>query len=522
MALVDKKCVQQILGCLLKHPQYLSEVDKYRLTLSDFPGRFEKYIFGAIQGLYYGGAQKISAFDVENYLSSNDVYLKIFNNENGVEYLQDVEEYSNTENFPYYYNKLKKLNLLNDFKKQGFDISDFYVEDLLDPRSLEINQGFEELSLQDIVAGMKKKILRLEADYVKSEEVQSWNVADEIDELVDSFGDTSAIGLPIQGKILNKVINGAELGALTIRSAPSGVGKTRHAVGDACTLAYPIRYNSVTSDWEQVGSNQKVLFVITEQHKSQILKMIIAYLSDINESKFKFAYFTEEEKIRIEQAKKIMKEYRDNFILIRIPNPTIDLVKTMVREACITNDIGYVFYDYIFIGPALLNEFRGFNIRNDEALLMFATALKDLAVELNVSVFTSTQVNAKADENKDIRNEASLAGGRSTINKADNGMIMARPTNEELDVVSKLGTVAPNIVTDIFKVRSGEWNQVRIWSRMDLGTMRKEDLFITDSRLEPLVNFHDGELDNVMDWESEEYQKISSFIGKLNNELKEG
>ena len=75
----------------------------------------------------------------------------------------------------------------------------------------------------------------------------------------------------VQGKILNKVVNGAELGALTIRSAPSGVGKTRHAVGDACTLAYPVRYNSVTSEWEQVGSNQKVLFIITEQHKSQIL-----------------------------------------------------------------------------------------------------------------------------------------------------------------------------------------------------------------------------------------------------------
>ena len=104
MALVDKKCIQQVLGCLLKHPQYLSEVDKYRLTLSDFPTRFEKYIFGAIQGLYYNGAQKISPFDVENYLSSNDVYLTIFKNENGVEYLQDIEEYSNAENFPYYYN----------------------------------------------------------------------------------------------------------------------------------------------------------------------------------------------------------------------------------------------------------------------------------------------------------------------------------------------------------------------------------------------------------------------------------
>ena len=106
-----------------------------------------------------------------------------------------------------------------------------------------------------------------------------------------------------------------------------------------------------------------------------------------------------------------MEKFKDNLILIKIPNPTIELVKTMVRENCLTNNIGYVFYDYIFIGPALLNEFRGFTLRNDEVLLMFATALKDLAVELNVAMFTSTQVNASADDNKNIRNEASR--GRS-------------------------------------------------------------------------------------------------------------
>ena len=524
MALVDKKCIQQILGCLLKHPQYLSEIDKYNLTLNDFPSRFERYIFGAIQGLYYKGAQRISAFDVENYLSSNDVSLKLFNSENGIEYLQDVEEYSNEENFPYYYKKLKKLNLLNDFKKQGFDISDFYIEDLLDPRSLEVNQVFEQLEVQDIVLGMKKKLLKLETEYVKTDEVQSWNAADEVDEIVDNFGNPDEVGLPIQGHIINKVINGAERGALTIRSAPSGVGKTRHAVGDACMLAYPIRYNSISCEWEQVGRSERVLFIITEQHKSQILKMIIAYLTDINESKFKFGHFTEEEKLRIEQAKQIMKKFRDNFHIIRIPNPTIDLVKTMIRESCITNDIGYVFYDYIFIGPALLNEFRGFNIRNDEALLMFATALKDLAVELNVSVFTATQVNAKADENREIRNEGALAGGRSTINKADNGAIMARPTLEELEVVQKLHVIQPNVVTDIFKVRSGEWNQVRIWSYIDLGTMRKQDLFITDSRLEPINDFFDGfDVEAVTsDWEDGVMAEVNQFLIELNNKLKEG
>ena len=251
---------------------------------------------------------------------------------------------------------------------------------------------------------------------------------------------------------------------MTIRSGASGTGKTRNAVADACLLAFPLRYNSATAQWEQVGSNQKVLFIITEQTDKQIKKMILAYLTDINESKFKYGKFTNEEKKIIEQGKRVMKEFSSNFILVRIPNPTIDLVKTKVREKVLLHDIGFVFYDYIFIGPALLNEFRGFGVRNDEVLLMMATALKDLAVELNVCVFTSTQVNANADNNTNIRNESSLAGGRSTINKADNGMIMARPTKEELETLEPITSQygKPNLVTDIFKVRSGELSLIHI------------------------------------------------------------
>ena len=44
----DKSTIQQILGALIKHPQYLSETDKYFLTIEDFPNRFEKYIFSAL------------------------------------------------------------------------------------------------------------------------------------------------------------------------------------------------------------------------------------------------------------------------------------------------------------------------------------------------------------------------------------------------------------------------------------------------------------------------------------------
>lgn len=516
--MTNKSCIQQILGSLMKHPQFLSEVDKYSLTCLDFSTRFEKYIFTAIEGLWHNGAPKITAFDIESYLESNEAAKKTFEQQNGLEYLQDIEEFSNIENFSYYYTKLKKLNLLRDLKKQGFNISDFYVEDLAAPNASEINNRFEDLTIQDIVVGVKKKLLTLESDYASTEEVQEWDISGDIDELVEGFGQDGSVGVPIQGAIYNKVIDGAQRSCLTIRSGASGTGKTRNAVADACLLAFPIRYNSTTCEWEQKGSNERILFIITEQTDKQIKKMILAYLSDINESKFKYGHFTEEEKKILEQAKQVMKEYSHNFILVRIPNPTIELVKTKVREKVLLHDIGYVFYDYIFIGPALLNEFRGFGVRNDEVLLMMATALKDLAVELNVCVFTSTQVNANADNNTNIRNEASLAGGRSTINKADNGAIMARPTKEELEILEPIISTygKPNLVTDIFKVRSGEWTQVRIWSVMDLGRMKREDLFITDSRLEALSNFYAGDEMEISNWEDGELIEIKQRLEKLN------
>ena len=516
--MTSKGTIQQILGSLMKHPQFLSEIDKYSLSMTDFSTKFEKYIFTAIQGLWRNGAPKITAFDIESYMEANEGAKKLFEQQNGLEYLQDIEEFSNVENFPYYYAKLKKLNLLRDLKKQNFPVSEFYQEDLTAPDAAEINQRFEDLTVADIITAVKKRLLVLESDYAGTEEVQEWDISGDIDDIVDSFGEDGSVGLPIQGSIFNRVIDGAQRSCLTIRSGASGTGKTRNAVADACLLAFPLRYNSATAQWEQVGSNQKVLFIITEQTDKQIKKMILAYLTDINESKFKYGRFTEEEKKVIEQGKQVMKEFASNFILVRIPNPTIDLIKTKVREKVLLHDIGYVFYDYIFIGPALLNEFRGFGVRNDEVLLMMATALKDLAVELDVCVFTSTQVNANADNNTNIRNEASLAGGRSTINKADNGAIMARPTKEELETLEPIIATygKPNLVTDIFKVRSGEWTQVRIWSIMDLGTMKREDLFITDSRLEVIKDFYSGDEYNISDFEDEELMEIKRKVDWLN------
>lgn len=512
--MVDKTSIIQIFGSLMKHPQFLSEVDKYKLSLDDFYYKFDKYIFAAIENLYRGGANKIQPIDIENYLQTNGAAAVIFKQNNGIEYLQDAEYLSEVQNFDFYYNRLKKINLLTRLKDDGFDISEFYIEDLTNPKAFEVNKTFESLGIDDILSSLKKKVLTLENKFTQNEVTHTESAFANIQDIIDNAVNNVDIGVPIQGEILNEVLSGARLGTLTIRSAGSGTGKTRQAVGDACYIAYPFRYDTFKQKWVQIGSGRKVMFIATEQTIPEIQKMILAYLTGFNESKFRYGNFTDKENRIIKQAVWIMEQYQDNFYIVQMPAPRIDLVKNLVREQVALHGIEYVFFDYVFICPSLLGEFKGISLRNDEILLMFSTALKDLAVELNVCVFSSTQVNANADSNSNIRNESTIAGSRAIINKADNGMVMARPSKEELDFFASMGKEVPNLVTDIYKIRSGEWTQVRIWSRVDLGNLRKEDLFMTDARLE-IITDYEKHFIYEFDWENSNYSEILEKVNEI-------
>lgn len=516
--MVDKSTNLQIFGSLMKHPQFLSETDKYNLTPDDFYYRFDKYIFIAIDSLYRNGAQRIQPVDVENYLATNESAKVIFKQQHGIEYLQDADYLAAEGNFAYYYKKLKKFNLLESFKSKGIDISEFYVEEPLTDKAIKTNERFEELEIEDILEAIKRKILGIEREFVQSDTTEVTNVYDGIDEILESASTGADIGAPVQGEIFNEVIAGARKGIFVLRSGSSGVSKTRQAVGDACYLAFPFRYEEDEGRWVLNGNTQKVLFIATEQNAKEIQRMILAYLTGFNETKFRYGGFTIEEEKILRRALEILEEYKENFYIVRMPNPTIELVKTIVRENVLMHDIECVFYDYIFICPSLLNEFKGFNLRNDEILLMFSTALKDLAVELNVFMMSSTQVNANADNNVNIRNEGSIAGSRSIINKADVGAIMARPTKEELDFFNKDGALleVPNIVTDIYKVRSGQWNQVRIWSDVNLGNLRKKDLFVTNSRLEVLDIGNSYQY--IVTWDDEKTVQLQKRLKELNND----
>lgn len=477
----------------MKKPSLLLESEKYNLTNLDFDLKLHQYIFYAISSMAYDGAEKVEVQDIDIFLKDT-VGGAVFQNKNGIQLLNDSMQLANETAFNSYYNLLKKENLLRDLKKSGIDTSEFYDENPITHEQIQISEKYLELEIKDMLEIVKRKVLKIEGDYLKNDSSETISAFDGIEELVEELKESPDIGLPLQGDIFNTIAGGARKGTFFVRSASSGTGKTRMAVADACHLAFPIKYDYMKYKWVPTGQNEKVLIIVTEQTMREVQTMILAYLTGMNETKIKRPNtMTPDEEVILKQAIKVLYEYKDNLYIVRMPNPSIQVIKTVVRENVMLHDIEYVFYDYIFISPSLLSEFKGIQLRNDEVLLMMSTALKDLAVELDIFVMTSTQTNAQNDNNTNIKNESGIAGSRSIINKADFGCVMTRISPEEYKEIETLieqsGIVEPNVVMDIYKNRGGEWTQVRVWSYFDTGTMVKKDLFITDGRFQPILDF---------------------------------
>lgn len=515
--MVDKDTIMQVICGLMKHPQYLSETDKYRLTPDDFSSLFEKYIFSAIYNLYKDGATSITVFDIDNYLNTHKEAKSCFEKNNGIEYLQDVLDFSQAENFPFYYKRLKKFNLLKELQQEGYDTSKLYEDDYSNPKAKEINDKFEEYEIPQILDIVRKGLLKIETNFTIGDASETNAATKDVFKLVKDLQQKPEIGAPLQGDIFYTVSRGARRTKFYIRSASSGTGKTRAALGDACALAYPLRFNVQNWRWEWTGSNERTLFIATEQELSEIQTLILAYLTGFNEEQILYGRYNEEEYKVVLSAIKVMEIFKKNLYIVRLSNPNIEQIKAVIRQNWMLYDIKNVFYDYIFSSPSLLNEFRDLRIREDVALGMLSTALKDMAVEMNLFIMSSTQTNAKAEEdNRLMKNETVIRGSRAIIDKCDLACVISRVTKEELEILEPITNemgIIPNQVMDIYKVRRGRYTNVRIWSVVDLGTCRKQDLFITDDRL----NLIDFEILGIDFENRKDSDLILEVMNKLNN-----
>ena len=370
--LFDKNASLYVLSCLMRRPLLLQE-ERYAFVSTDFNVPLHQMVFFAIYNMAQSGVEKISPQDVDLYLKQYGAQYEFYKREKGYEFVlqcYQTSEGSDDKQFDYYYQRLKKFSMLRDLEGIGIDTSDFYdTEKNALNRDLE-DEKLNKTKLNAIPERIRSLLVEIENKHIGKDNSTSQNAAKGIRQLVADLKAQPEVGLPLDGDIVNFAARGARLGKLYTYSAPTGQGKTRYMVGNACAISMPYiddkGYVVIRgAEGSDEDNYQKVLFVTTEQQADEIQTLILAYVSGVNEKNIVLGNYTPEQYDRIQKALDIIEKYEDNFIIECIPDPSIAMIKARLAKYIVQDGVEYIFYDYIFSSPGLLSEFRDVAVRED-------------------------------------------------------------------------------------------------------------------------------------------------------------
>lgn len=479
----NKNAGARLLGILFKNPERLSNTDKYMLSTDDFADYFHKIIFGQIDLLYESGMVKFSVEGFVKELGRFPDRLDNFKKSNGEDFLIKAIELDEDKNFDFYYNKVKKLSMLRELQNSGFDVSHWYTEEMFDLRKRELLElKLESASFQDILDDIQNRFLDIESRFINKKTFDIDTAASDLEETLRLLQEETAIGLPLNGDKLSTLILGARKKKVMTLSGESGSGKSRYAVGNACKLAFPILWNNEKGRWENTGSNQKVIFITTELTKDEIQTIMVAFVSGVEEDRILSGTLTEQEKKRIREAVNLIFNFEDNFYIYHLPDPNVNQLRVNLKRYIYRYKVDAIFFDYIHTSPNLLSEFAGARIREDVALMLLSTALKNIANEHNVFVWTGTQINSSIEPGR-LAGVETIRGSKAIVDKVDAAMVLRKVTPEDLQLVAMLTQQSGQVPThsiDIFKNRRGKYNKVRLWIDLNLSNVRTKELFLTD------------------------------------------
>ena len=482
----DTSAIIQVIGSIYQNPDILDN-EQYSFSLNDFIEEFHQVVFGSIYNLHQLGVKQITSANIEDYLESRPKKLAVYKANRGSEYLKKVSENSQIAAFNYYYHRVKKMTLLRLYNETlGMDLSWLYdLNNIFDQKKKQAQEDWlDNHTEQEIIDLIDDKI-----DNIK--EACAGGAADGIIQagkggrsLFEELKNNPDIGYPLFGNLINAIFRGARLGKFYLRSAATNVGKSRAMAADCCFIGCSEIYDLEKKQWVSTGPAQPAAYIMTEQEFSEVQTMMWAFLSGVNEEHILTHRYEDGEEERvlhaielIENSPLYLKELHD-FSLKDIENVT----KTLIKKF----DVRYIFLDYIHSSMKILSEVASRasvkGLREDNVLFMISVRLKDLAVENDIFIMSSTQLNADYT-NVTVFDQNLLRGAKSIADKIDAGSILLNLTETDKEVINKLcsekGMEIPNLKMSIYKNRRGRYNHILLWCKADLGICRINPIFAT-------------------------------------------
>lgn len=475
---------------------------------------------------------KITSLEIENEISQIEELLLLWKNNNGWGYIEDAIDMTKDklDNIGLYYDDVRKYSIIRNANEE-LKIDTTFIYDENNDDKIE---KFNSLTSIDVLNEINNKFMNFKDMWKNSfGDGYSFHIGDGIEERINEHkSQENTYGYPFQSGYLTTVYKGMRKKKFIIRSSISGGSKSRSAMADALNIACDKLYNWKTHSWINIGDREPVLFISTELSKEEVQDCMLAHISGIEQDRMEeWRDIGEEEEEVLRISAKLVSE--SLLYCEYMPDFTIDSINETIEKYVINHNIGYCFFDYINDSPSLYSyyfEKTKTRLRTDQILFLFSNALKLSCNKYDIYLGSSTQLNDtyKDDANKD---SGALKGSKAIIEKADGGLLILPVSPKDLKKLEPIlkadgnfGTNIPNFAYYIFKNRGGKWKSIIIWTKINLGTMRETDCFVTTNNFElitdierTLINFQMDDV-GIVEFSEDMNMNISEAI-ELANEL---
>lgn len=205
-----KAAEANIVSILYKKPEEFFNVN---LTLEDFGINEWRVYFEIARSIVV--EEKKSALDditINFYLEKHDKLREKYEDFGGYDTIQAAMEYVNVGNLHGYISELHKWNVVIQLCKRGFPVK----ERLSDYADMTAEQIYNELE-----AFLNHTFVEIDND------INSYDVCDGIEELIDELDEGVAVGLPYHNlPMLSNEVGGQYMGSITLVGGLSNVGKS--------------------------------------------------------------------------------------------------------------------------------------------------------------------------------------------------------------------------------------------------------------------------------------------------------
>jgi len=288
-------CEANIVAILYKKPELFYENN---LQLNEFNNNIWKVYWQIAFDLIT--IEKKSVLDdvtIGFYLEKHPKLKDKYDEYGGYDTISSAGAYVKTENFDGYVQELRKWNCVIKLAKRGFPVQS-RLSDYCDMTAEEIYNEYE--------AFLNDTFVNIDCD------IKSYDICDELDELIDELDEGVAIGLPYYSlDMLTKETGGQYLGSITLVGGLSNVGKS--------TLARTSTIPSI------IKNKEKIVIMLNEDGKKKWQRELLVWIAnnilieDLPKYVVRDGHYSDETKEILNKAKEWLREQTQNHLITIIP-----------------------------------------------------------------------------------------------------------------------------------------------------------------------------------------------------------